>query len=71
MKQPSNARQIQLDVIRVPAEVRCMNCHKVVSSDGKTLVVHLATPEGCICHTCARVQNFQNQPMKLDNEREN
>lgn len=61
-KPPSNASQINLDIIYILPEVRCTNCDKVVSRDGVPLVVYVVTPEGCICHTCARVQNFQNQP---------
>lgn len=63
-KLPSNARQIHI-------ETTCTNCNKVVSRDGVPLVVYVVTPAGCICHTCAKMLNFSNQPLKLDDEREN
>ena len=65
MKQPSNAIQIHF-------EIRCDVCKRPVWRDGETIVTHIATQgRTCICHTCAQKQNFSNQPLKLDDEREN
>ena len=64
-KQPSNALQVTF-------AVRCSECRCVVCLDGVSVKTHVVAKDGrCLCHTCAKMLNFSNQPLKLDDEREN